>query len=161
MNLNATLIIQILSFLILMVLMAKILYKPLQELLDDRINKVKSDIEGAQKLLAEAEANRRSAQEMLHKAKEDAELIRRKAEQEADAYYREQVMKTKEEMQRLIDNANSEIAEQVKRAKQSLREEVATISVEIASKILRRELRPEDHEQIIRDAIEAIVAQGQ
>ncbi len=157
MNLNATLIVQVISFLLLMFLMAKLLYRPLQDMLDERINKVKSDLEGAQKLLSEAEANRRAAQEMVHKAKEDAEIIRRKAEQAADAYYREQVLKTKEEMQRLIEDANSEIAEQVKRAKEALREEVVNISIEVASKILRREVRPEEHEQIIREAIEGIV----
>lgn len=157
MNLNATLIVQIISFLLLMFLLAKLLYKPLQDMLDDRVNKVKSELEGAQKLLAEAEANRRAAQEMVHKAKEDAELIRRKAEQSADAYYREQVMKTKEEMQRLIEDANSEIAEQVKRAKDALRNEVVNISIEVSARILRREIRPEEHEQIIREAIEGIV----
>ncbi len=157
MNLNATLIVQVISFLLLMFLMAKLLYKPLQDMLDERINKVKSDLEGAQKLLSEAEANRRAAQEMVHKAKEDAEIIRRKAEQAADAYYREQVLKTKEEMQRLIEDANSEIAEQVKRAKEALREEMVGISIEVASRILRREIRPEEHEQIIREAIEGIV----
>ncbi len=157
MNLNATLLIQVVSFLILLVLMTKILYRPLQQLLDDRINKVKSDIEDAQKLLAEAEENRKRAQEMLHKAQEDATLIRRKAEQEADAYYRQQVQRTREEMEKMLLSAQAEIQEQVKHAKAELRKEVVSIAIAISEKILRREISESEHDQIIREAIQEIV----
>ncbi len=157
MNLNATLLVQVISFLILLFLLTKILYRPLQELLDERVNRVRSDLEEAKRLLAEAEENRRKAQEMLHKAQEDAQLIRRKAEQEADAHYRERVRQTKEEIEKMFESARAEIQEQVKRAKAELRKEVVDISVAIASRILRREISAQEHEQIIREAIEGIV----
>lgn len=157
MNLNATLFIQIISFLILLFLMTKVLYRPLQNLLDERINKVRSDIEDAQRLLAEAEENRRRAQEMLHKAQEEAMLIQRKAEQEADAYYRQQLQRTKEEMEKLLASAQSEIQENVRNAKAELKQEISSISIAVAEKILRREISESEHEQIIREAIEEIV----
>ncbi len=157
MNLNATLFIQIISFLILLFLMTKVLYRPLQNLLDERINKVRSDIEDAQRLLAEAEENRRRAQEMLHKAQEEAMLIQRKAEQEADAYYRQQLQRTKEEMEKLLASAQAEIQENVRNAKAELQQEISSISIAVAEKILRREISESEHEQIIREAIEGIV----
>ncbi len=157
MNLNATLFIQIVSFLILLFLMTKVLYRPLQNLLDERINKVRSDIEDAQRLLAEAEENRRRAQEMLHKAQEEAMLIQRKAEQEADAYYRQQLQRTKEEMEKLLASAQAEIQENVRNAKAELQQEISSISIAVAEKILRREISESEHEQIIREAIEGIV----
>ncbi len=157
MNLNATLLIQVISFLILLGSMTWILYKPLQKLLDERIDKVKSDIENAQKLLAEAEENRKAAQNMLHQAQQEAILLRRKAEQDADAYYREQVQKTKADINKMIEDANREIQEQVKQAKLQLRKEVADLAVSIAKKILKKEISSQEHEQIIREAIEGIV----
>ncbi len=156
MNLNATLVVQIVSFLILLYLLVKILYKPLSDLLAERQRIVRKSIEDAQRLLKEADEKSRETQRILHKAQEEAASIRRKAQEAADAHYKEQVRRTKEEIALMLENADKEIAENVRRAKLELQKEVANLSVEIAEKVLKREIKGEDHIQIIRESIEGI-----
>jgi len=156
-NLNATLVVQVLSFLILLYLLVKVLYRPLNELLENRQKQVRQSIEDSQRLLAEAERKRIETQRLLHQAQEEASLIRRKAQEAADTHYKEQVRKTKEDIARMLEDADKEIAEQVRRAKIELQREVAGLSVDIAQKVLHREIKLDDHKQIVREAIEGIV----
>lgn len=156
MNLNMTFFVQLASFLILLFLLSWRVLKPLGNFLDERANRIRSELEKANRLVEEAERNRKETQRILHNAQEEAVHIRRNAEREADRYYKEQVAKTKSEIDKMLESAQAEINLAVKNAKAELRAELAEIIVKASAKILAREIKEEDHEAILREAIEAI-----
>ena len=55
-NFNATLIAQILNFLVLVFVLAKFAYKPVCNIMEERKNKIASDLEAAEKAKTDAEA---------------------------------------------------------------------------------------------------------
>lgn len=57
-NINATLIAQILNFLFLVFILAKFAYKPLLKMMEDRKNKIAGDLENAEKAKADAEGTK-------------------------------------------------------------------------------------------------------
>lgn len=58
-NINATLIAQILNFLFLVFILAKFAYKPLLKMMEDRKNKIAGDLENAEKAKADAKVQSR------------------------------------------------------------------------------------------------------
>ena len=55
-NFNATLIAQVLNFLILVFILAKFAYKPLMKIMDDRKNKIAGDLAAAETAKTDAES---------------------------------------------------------------------------------------------------------
>ncbi|MEG0832245.1 MAG: ATP synthase F0 subunit B, partial [Acidaminococcaceae bacterium] len=55
-NINATLIAQILNFIVLLAILAKFAYKPLLKAMDDRRNRIIGDLDSAEQTRLDAEA---------------------------------------------------------------------------------------------------------
>lgn len=72
-NFNATLIAQILNFLVLVIVLAKFAYKPLCNIMDERKNKIASDLESAEKAKTDAEAVKAEYAAKLAEAKQEAQ----------------------------------------------------------------------------------------
>ncbi|HYL80643.1 MAG TPA: hypothetical protein VEU07_07515 [Candidatus Acidoferrum sp.] len=135
-NLNVTLLIQVVNFLILIALLSKFLFKPLTKFLAERA-------EGIEKSLTEA----RLAREAAAKAQEE---------------YRNQILATqreaallREQAQRLVAEGKAQIEAETRHAKASLRQEVIALSLLVSERILGRSMTADDQkrlaEQYLRD----------
>lgn len=158
MNLNLTLILEIISFLILMALLSRLLYRPMLGVMSKRQDEVNRSIDSANKAAEEArknallsEKNLKDAQEQIVKLKHDtrlhAENLRRQIEQEA-----------RQEAGRLLKQAGEEINRQFNAAQEKLEQSIAEFSVAIAGKILSREIDAKDHQRLIEEGIKKILA---
>lgn len=74
-NINATLIAQILNFLFLVFVLAKFAYKPLLNIMEERKNKIAADLEAADAAKAEAEAVKSEYAAKLADARQEAQAI--------------------------------------------------------------------------------------
>lgn len=72
-DINATLIAQILNFLFLVVVLAKFAYKPMLNMMEERKNKIASDLEAAEKAKAEADAVKAEYAAKLADARHEAQ----------------------------------------------------------------------------------------
>ena len=127
--------------LITFLIIKKFLYKPVRKMLAARTEEVESMYSTAEKAQSEAEQMRSEYTERLSKAKEEAAEIvgsatRRAAERS--------------------DEILSESSQQRIKAHKELKDEVADLSVMIASKIVERDVKPEDHERFIEDFIDKV-----
>ncbi|MBN3859004.1 F0F1 ATP synthase subunit B [Neisseriaceae bacterium PsAf] len=149
MNINVTLIAQIIVFIVLVWFTMKFVWPPIAQALDERTNKIaeglaaaergKSDFEKAELQVAVSlTEGRQKVSEMIASADKRAELITENAKQEAQV-----------EANKIIEQAQSEIDQEVNRAKEELRLQVAELSILGAEKILRREINPENHADIL------------
>jgi len=147
-NLNVTLLIQAVNFLILIALLSRFLFTPLRKFLADRA-------EGIEKALAEAKVAREAAAKAQeeHRAQivatqREAAALRDQAQREVEAERQRLLKASRDEALRLVDEARAAIETEVRRARASLREEVVSLSLAAAERLLGRSMTGEDQKRL-------------
>ena len=153
MNLNFTLIIQIISFLIFLGLLTRYFYKPFMGYLDRRSQELKAMIEETRKNREASQEVMKKAQDELRATKQNVLQMKNAAAKEADEHRRLSMEETKKEASSLLQRAKEDIKKEVAEARGHLKSEVALLSVKIARKILGREVKEQDHKKLIKDSI--------
>jgi F-type H+-transporting ATPase subunit b len=149
MNLNATLIIQMIVLIILGLITMKFIWPPLIAAIDQRRSKIAEGLasaEKSEKSLAEARSN---ATVILKDAHAQASKIIEQANRRSNELVDEARGTAITEGQRLIGDARQEVALESGRAREQLRKEVASIAVAGASKLLGREIDARTHAELL------------
>jgi F-type H+-transporting ATPase subunit b len=152
-NLDRSIIIQAINFLLLLIILGKLLYKPLLGKMEERTQAIRKSLEEAQAARAEAQREREEHAGKLQAAYAEAQAIRAAALKEAAEEQRRLVESARTEAGRLVESARNEMAQEVSRARQELRQEVADLAITAAERLIRKSLRDEDHRRIVQDAI--------
>jgi F-type H+-transporting ATPase subunit b len=152
-NLDKSLIVQALNFLILLAILWKLLYKPFLAKMEERTEAIKKSLEEAQAARAEAARQEQENAGRLRQAHAEAAAIREQALREAAEEQRRLVASARAEAQRLVESARAQMDADIRRARDELRREVADLATGIAEKLLRKSLRDDDHRRVIADAV--------
>ena len=152
-NLDKSLIVQAINFLLLLFLLTKLLYKPFVAKMEERSQAIKKSLEEAQAARAEAQRQREEHAAKIQAAYAEAQAIRATALAEAAEEQRRLVESARGEAARLVESARAEMAADLRRARQELRQEVADISISVAEKLVRKSLNDADHRKIVQEAI--------
>jgi len=152
-NINVTLIIQIIAFVVMIWLVNKYLWRPISGLLEQRQKRIADGLAAAEKGKHERELAEKHAKEALAEAKSRSAEIIALAERRAGEIIEESKDQARSEGQRLIEAANAEIEQEFIRAREQLRKEVAGIAVDGARKILQREIDAKAHDDILQDMV--------
>lgn len=149
MNLNATLVAQMVVFFILWWVVAKFIWPPLVKALDERAKKIADGLAAADKGKAELElANKRVEQALTEARNEGAQRIA-DAEKRAQMSADEIKQNAQAEAARIIAQAKAEAEQQTVRARESLRDQVAVLAVKGAEQILKREVNAQVHADLL------------
>lgn len=154
--LNSTLFWEVINFLVLMYLLKYFLYKPILNILEKRKNKIKSDLNSAQKKREEAEELLAKYREQLAGAREKGQEIIEQAEERARNREREIIAEAKEEAQRIIERAREETDLMKRRAMKDIKEQTAYLSIMVASRLLREQLDRDKHSKLVEEYIQAL-----
>jgi F-type H+-transporting ATPase subunit b len=149
MNLNATLIVQTVVFLILGWITMKFIWPPLTAALNERQKKIADGLAAAdkgEKSLVEAQAN---VAELVKDARVQATKIVDQASRRANEVIDEAKLTATAEGQRLVSAARAEVQLDQSRAREQLRKEVAALAVAGASKLLGREIDARAHADLL------------
>lgn len=149
MNINATLIAQLIVFGILVWFTMKFIWPPIIKVLDERANKIaeglaaaergKSDFEQAEKRVAAILAEgRQQVAEMVANADKRAAEIMEAAKQQAS-----------DEAAKILAQARADVAQEANRAREALRNQVGILAVKGAEQILRREIDANAHADLL------------
>ena len=149
MNLNATLIAQMVVFLILAWFTMKFVWPPMVKALDERAKKIADGLAAAEKGKTELEAAHKRVDQELAQARNDGQQRIADAEKRALAVAEEIKANAQAEAARIIAQAKAEADNQVVKARESLRAEVATLAVKGAEQILKREVDQAAHAQLL------------
>ena len=158
-NFNATLIAQILNFLILVFVLAKFAYKPVVRIMDERKNKIAGDLEAAEKAKDEAEAVKAEYAAKLANARQEAQAIIDNARKTAQAAHDKIVAETKAEQDQIIATAKEAIALEKKKAMDDIRVQVISLSMIAAGKIVEQKLGSEEDKKLAGDIVDAVLKQ--
>jgi F-type H+-transporting ATPase subunit b len=155
-SVDASLIVQVVNFLILLAILQRLLYKPLLAKMEERSAAIKRSLEEAQAARAEAARQQEENAERLRAAYTEAQSIRASALKEAAEEQRKLVDAARREAQQLVDSARAQTEADIRRAREELRREVSELATAVAEKLVRKSLRDEDHRRIVDDAIARI-----
>jgi F-type H+-transporting ATPase subunit b len=149
MNVNATIIGQMITFWILIWFVMKYVWTPLSAMMDARQKRIAEGLSAGDRARHELElANKRSS-EILHEAKGKGVEIVGVAEKRGSEIIEEAKKNARVEAERIIAGAHAQVEQEVFRAKEALRQSVAELAVAGAEKILRREINKDAHAEIL------------
>jgi len=148
-SITATLIIQMIVFLILVGFTMKYVWPPITAALDERARKVAEGLSAAEKARSElADANKRVEQQ-LSAARDDAAKRLANAERLALQIVEDARAKASEEAAKIVAQARADAQQESMKAREALRDEVATLAVKGAEQILRHEVNPTVHAELL------------
>jgi F-type H+-transporting ATPase subunit b len=146
----------ILTFLVLLTLLAKFAWGPLLRALDSRQETIRKSLDDAQLAKQELERLQHESAQIIRQARLDAEAVISQSRSEAARLKEEVRQKARTEADGIVRNAERQIQLETERALQQIRHEAVDLSVLIAEKILRRNLSKEDNEKLIKEALEQV-----
>ena len=159
-NLDKSLIIQAINFLLLLFILTKLLYRPLLAKMEERSQAIKKSLDEAQAARAEAQKQREEHAAKIQAAHAEAQAIRAAALKEAADEQRRLVDAARAEASRLVAGARAEMEQDIRRARQELRQEVGDLAVAVAERLIKKSLRDEDHRRIVQEALATLERAG-
>jgi F-type H+-transporting ATPase subunit b len=148
-SINATLIIQMIVFAILVWFTMKFVWPPITAALDERARKVADGLSAADKAKADLAAANQRVEQQLAAARDDAAKRLADAERLAQQMIEEAKSRASDEASKIIAAAKAEAEQESIKAREVLREQVAGLAVKGAEAILRREVDANVHAELL------------
>jgi F-type H+-transporting ATPase subunit b len=148
-NINLTLIVQTIMFILLIYFTMKVVWPMILGPLEERSRKIAAGLAAAEKGKADLASANERADAVLREARERAGQIIDQAQHRASDMVEEAKGTATAEGARLLAAAKEQIDLEAAHAREALRRDVANIAVSAASKILEREIDPRAHSDLI------------
>ena len=151
-----TFLAQICNLMIQLVIFKKLLLNPVKKVIAERKAKADSQIADAEKLRTEAEAMKAEYEQNLQNARTEANQIVAAAQKTATTRSEELLGEARAQAAALKQKAEADIAQERKKAVNEVKDEIGGMAMEIASKVVEREIREQDHQDLIDEFIKNV-----
>jgi F-type H+-transporting ATPase subunit b len=148
-NINLTLIGQLIAFAIFVWFCMKFVWPPITNAMDARQKKIAEGLDAAGRAERDLKLAQEKATQMLRDTKKTAAEMLDKANKTASEIVEEAKQTARAEGERLIANAKTEIDLEVNRVKEDLRAQVSVLAVAGAEKILGSSVDASAHNQLV------------
>jgi len=149
MSINATLLAQLVVFFILAWFTMSFVWPPITKALDERAKKIAEGLSAADRAKSDLAAANKRVEEQLATARADATQRLADAERLAHQIVEEAKTRASEEGAKIVAAAKAEAEQEALKAREKLREDVAMLAVRAAEQILRREVNPSVHADLL------------
>lgn len=149
-------LISLCNLLLLFLVMKKFLFQPVKKVLEQRRAEVDKQYALADEAVETAMAAKETWEEKMHEAKTHANTLVAKAAETAALRGDKIVAEAREKADSLIRQANYEIELERKKAAAGIRQEIVDVSTVLTEKMLNREIRTEDHRELIDSFIQKL-----
>lgn len=149
MNLNATLVAQLVVFFILAWFTMKYVWPPIMKALDERATKIADGLAAAERGRQSLDLAAKHSAETVREGKDKVADLIAQAEKRALQIIEDAKAQAKVEADKVVAGAKAEIEQEAARVKESLRERVAELALAGAEKILRREVDAKAHADML------------
>ena len=151
-----TFLAQVCNLMIQLVIFKKLLLNPVKKVIAERKAKADSQIADAEKLRTEAEAMKAEYEQNLQNARSEANQIVAAAQKTAAARSEELLGEARAQAAALKQKAEADIAQERKKAVNEVKDEIGGMAMEIASKVVEREIKEADHQDLIDEFIKNV-----
>lgn len=156
MEINATLLVQMLVFAAFVWFTMRFVWPPLSKALEERQEKIADGLAAAERGRRELELAQHRIADEFKMAKAQAVEIIEQANRRATQLIEEAKLEAKAQVQQQAKLAQEQLLQEVNRARAYLRRQVADLAISSAEKILRREIDQATNSALIDDLIEEI-----
>ena len=144
------------SFLVLLLALKKFAWGPVVNMMQDRENKIASDIDNAEMSKIEADKLEKQRQMELKQSRTEAQKIIAQAKDTAENNAHGILLEAQEHATRIKKQAQEDLRIERDRMIDEAKKEVADLSIEIAAKILKKKLSASTHQELIQTSIEKL-----
>lgn len=153
MNINATLIGQMIAFAVFVAFCMKYVWPPIMQALEERKKKIADGLAAAERGRHEQELAEKRAQQVIHEAKDQANDIISQAQKRGNEIVDESKDNARVEGERILNSAKAEIDQEANRARDELKAQVGSIALAGAGKILGREIDEKAHTDLLDELV--------
>ncbi len=146
----------ILTFLILLIILKKVAWKPILTALDNREKGIEDSLNRAEQAKKDAQKILEENQATLSKAEEESKKIIDQSRVYADNLKEQMLKESKDQQQKIIEDASAEIARKKNAAFEELKNQIAEISVNAAEKIMKENIDAAKNTQIVNKYLSEI-----
>jgi len=150
----ATFLGQLVSFVILLGLLAYFGYKPIRKMLDERANRIRESMEQAEATKQEYERAKVAVQQQISEARQEGQAVISQAAQIGDRLKEEAKEEARKEAQTIVDRTRIELERERDKAIDDLRREFVDTVILAAGKVINETLDKEKHRELIEQALE-------
>lgn len=140
MNINATLLGEMIAFIVFVLFCMKYVWPPIMGAIEDRQKKIADGLAASERGEKDLELAQHKATEQLKEAKNQAADIIEQAKKRASQIVEEETQRGQAEREKIVAQGHTEIEAERNRAKEELRKQVAVLAVTGAERILAREI---------------------
>jgi len=152
-NIDYTLILVILNFVVLLLILNKVLYKPIQTFLEERQKKINDDIDAARTSRVEADKLVETRSEELKKSSAEIRKMKQAAKRDAEYRAAEILREAKENEKRIALETENQIALERKKAMAQLQGELGGMIADLSEKFLSKKLDASVDTEIIEQML--------
>ena len=151
---TSTLFWQIVAFVILWILLARFVFKPISNIIKKREEKISASVNDADKLKEDAEKMLAEYRQKLDEARVEAQTIVEQSKTIGENLKNELFEKAKMESSQMIADARKEIERERDKALSSIKENVVDLTLLATEKLIGKAMKEEDHLRLIEESIE-------
>ena len=149
---------QALNFIVLLVVLNAILYKPLTKLLTDREKKIQEGVENADKAEASLKEARTVREDMMKSAKVESQGMLEKARKEGEGLKNSMMTEAQEQAKKIVDNGHQVIALEKTKTMEELKAKTAKLIVQTAEKVIREKMDSSKDAKMIEDSLNSFAS---
>ncbi|MFQ5737401.1 MAG: F0F1 ATP synthase subunit B [Acidobacteriota bacterium] len=146
----------LITFLVLLTLLAKFAWKPLLAALRKREEMIRDSLDEADRVQREMEQLQEESKKVIAKAQREAESIVARAKTVGEKARQETLIKTKQQANAILAEAEEQIHIEKNKAIAEIKSEVVNLSLLVASKLIRKNLTREANQVIIEESLRQI-----
>lgn len=152
-----SLISYLVNYIILLVLLGALAYKPLLTALDNRVDSVRESLAAADRAREEAATSRSAVEEELNAARREGQRLLDQAREAADRFRAEEMERARQSARDFTERAQADIARERDAAISEVRSAFGDLAVTAAERIIRRSVDRQAH----REIIDQVLAEGE
>jgi F-type H+-transporting ATPase subunit b len=141
------------NFLVLLALMYKFAYGPINNMLEKRTNAIEGSLKHAEEVKLEVEQMRKETASNLAESRKEAQEIVARATKAAEESKNEIIAKAKEESTLIKNKAAAEIQAATEQAKLELKDSAVSLAILAAEKVLSRAINDDDHKNLVKQFV--------
>jgi F-type H+-transporting ATPase subunit b len=146
----------IVAFLVTLFVLKKFAFGPIQQMIDERRERIRRSIEEAERARTEARRLLEEHRALIGQARGQSEQILAEARKVAEAQRQRVKEETEADRQRRLEETKRQIEAETQRALQQIRAEVAELTLIATAKVTGKVLDDADHRRLIEDAIKGL-----
>ncbi|MCR5184985.1 MAG: F0F1 ATP synthase subunit B [Bacilli bacterium] len=151
-----SLLVQLAAFVVLLIIVIFIAYKPVKRMLKKRQDYIEQEISDAEKSKAVALTNLAQSEEKILASKKEAALILEKANLEAKKQQEESLNAAREEIAKMKKQAELDIKKSRQEALDDIHKEMVEVAILTSSEILKREVNEKDNARLAEEFIKKL-----